>query len=462
MRLPSSGVAFSDSHTVMFNEVYFTKQRQGLVRLERVQDDLVQWNALKPSQHAVDFLQSPPRHLEQRVCAIRLVPLDCLAMLYEFLPKATHLRVLALVCRKWLAASKHVSLWNRFSMEHLATSSGLPLPNGVFGNAPAARATFWLRQLTEGRFSTARSVALSTTSSIHHRDVSQFLNKMPMVTLLDFSHCDDFDDTCLASLAAAPCCTPKERFGSQTLETLKLNFCVKFNGHTLATMPFSWLRVLEVSGCAQLRDEDFHRILTVTAPHLHELKCRSANITAAALRDITVALQLRVLHLPMCVDVDESLLGAVGRLCPQLIELSLSSCARQTHDKQNPIKRHTEEASYRHLTALLLDGCQQLSDSSLRTLPAVFRGMKRLSVDRTRLTGGALVHLLEEWPCLESIAAAGCLYARKDVAASAIYRNALAAARKTLSPPSVVFFGLGRQAGLASKAPRRRLSSLSM
>ena len=414
--------------------------RRGEVQtVAQVQADLTNWKALLPSKALTAFLVTPPSSSLPRVSSFARLPLDCIGCIFEYLPIGDLVRRAARVSVAWSRIIKRLGIWRQFDLAALMHRSEV-----FIGKPLKFRSEFWLGQLASGRFGGLRSVNLST-ASVHHRELGRILRAAPGATSLDFSHCDGFDDACCVTLGDVV----RSRCDA-ALATIKVNFNIGFAGHTLACAieNVAGLKCLEVSGCTQFRNDDFSRFFT-SIQLLETFKARGTSFTHVAFTSFTAALpHLRVLDLSMCSGVTDEALAAISTKCPNLVSLSLDSCAHVTDSGLQVLIAAHMEVTEMH--TLHVAGCRNLSDSSLRSIPSAFaRTMRRLAVDRTRMSGSCLFDLLTRLNRLESLSCSECVFARKDLAFSASIRMGCSRESNRLAATSAQFLGL------CAAAPRR-------
>lgn len=416
---------------------------------DSVTADLVDWRALMPSKHALDFLASPPRHTLVRPKHFDRLPLDCIVLVFAFLPKRDLMFFASHVCTAWARVARSRALWCQFSLTTLAETSELP----VGRRAPEDRRAFWLEQLMAGRFQ-ALSVVDVRGADLHHRDVTRIMRAAPQLQELELSH-SKLDDACLAALAESSPCTPRSEFGAATLTALRFNFVTTVNGHTLSTLceRLPQLQELELCGCSQLRDNDFNRMLRAL-PHLTHFKARNTAITAAAFDGVYLP-ALGRLHVALCAGFNDDGLKRLAACAPNLEALDIASCP-VTDDGVVAFADAAPASCRSSLVFFAADGCCALTDTSIRRVAGTFRRLISVAVDRSRVAGGGLREVLE-LPRLVRLSCSACLHARRDVGMSADLRRLCTARRAVLTAASAELFGLRAP---ASQRPARRLSSL--
>ena len=506
-------------------------------RYEDLKRDLTNWKALMPSLHCLEFLDksAAPRRPSFSVLAD-----DVVVSMLSYLALFDLLCLLPYVSHRMRLLCRDTRLWASFSIPALTTSSlgeGLPaLPpsrylRAAWGNAcraamavdrccsddsptdastiarkevaaapfnvachsdsgryprktqaswlpKAQRGAFWFRVLAEGHYSSTglASVDLSTTATLHHRDLRRVLSRLPNLTCLDLSHCGLHSDA-IGVLCHSDCLRSPLLGGSGTLRTLKLNFCSSLQGDALCTTlealgTSSRLGHLEVSGCEQLTAQHFARLLSL--PTLEKLVCRGTSLCADSPRSLNRTAPL-ALHASNCAGVTDEFVsfmldaGAAGWLTECVLsgtaitdaalaamidatdvraaQLSATSDPQDfsAHSSASSwLRAVTASAAASRLRIMCVDGCANVTDTGVARLaaPSLCR-LEQLCVDRLRIScGGSLCALLRARRHV-LVSCVGCPTLAREVArpeVRAVLSDALAAGR--LSDASAAFLGL--------------------
>ena len=158
------------------------------------------------------------------------------------------------------------------------------------------------------------------------------------------------------------------------LRELRVNHCVLITDSAFLELPkslsFESLRILDLTGCVQLRDEAVEKIID-TSPRLRNLvlaKCRE--VTDRSVLAITkLGKNLHYIHLGHCGNITDDAVIQLVKLCNRIRYIDLACCHRLTDASVKQL------AQLPKLRRIGLVKCHNISDRSIIALAKA--GMQR-------------------------------------------------------------------------------------
>jgi F-box and leucine-rich repeat protein GRR1 len=151
------------------------------------------------------------------------------------------------------------------------------------------------------------------------------------------------------------------------LRELRLAHCTGISDSAFLNLPpkmnFDYLRILDLTGCEEVRDDAICRIIPAT-PKLRNLvlaKCR--HITDRAVAAICrLGKNLHYIHLGHCINLTDNAVIALVKSCNRIRYIDLACCNRLTDNSVQHL------AQLPKLRRIGLVKCQQLTDASILAL----------------------------------------------------------------------------------------------
>lgn len=151
------------------------------------------------------------------------------------------------------------------------------------------------------------------------------------------------------------------------LRELRLAHCTGISDSAFTNLPpklnFDYLRILDLTGCEEVRDDAICRIVPAT-PKLRNLvlaKCR--HLTDRAVAAICrLGKNLHYIHLGHCINLTDSAVIALVKACNRIRYIDLACCNRLTDQSVQHL------AQLPKLRRIGLVKCQQLTDQSILAL----------------------------------------------------------------------------------------------
>lgn len=151
------------------------------------------------------------------------------------------------------------------------------------------------------------------------------------------------------------------------LRELRVNHCILITDAAFLDIPkslfFDSLRILDLTGCVQLRDDAVERIID-TSPRLRNLvlaKCKE--ITDRSVLAITkLGKNLHYIHLGHCGNITDEAVIQLVKLCNRIRYIDLACCWKLTDDSVMQL------ASLPKLRRVGLVKCHNISDRSILNL----------------------------------------------------------------------------------------------
>ncbi|KAL8742884.1 MAG: hypothetical protein Q9190_004706 [Brigantiaea leucoxantha] len=202
-----------------------------------------------------------------------------------------------------------------------------------------------------------KRLKLNNCTLVTDESVTAVARHCPSMLEIDLHNCLQITDASITSLIS---------HGRQ-LRELRVAHCRLITDHAFLDLPkhlaFDSLRILDLTGCLQLRDEAVEKIID-TSPRLRNLvlaKCKE--ITDRSVNAITkLGKNLHYIHLGHCAHITDGAVIQLVKMCNRIRYIDLACCHRLTDASVKQL------ATLPKLRRIGLVKCQSITDRSILAL----------------------------------------------------------------------------------------------